>query len=157
MWDTLIPFAVIAGCIALSIALRAFFGLRSRRRMSHPVSEPTPGPRKAKPPVPPLDEIQFTVYRPKVVRPGVWYPLLAFAHLAERRPEAPPDEPDPFERAREQAREILGDRIKEFRDTSVDARQAVPRDGEISLVPHVPGVEFNPPHALVPMAGRRPP
>src|SRR5207249_4907241 len=33
---------------------------------------------------PVLDEnVQFTVYRPSEVRPNEWYPLLAFAHLAE--------------------------------------------------------------------------
>ena len=26
--------------------------------------------------------MQFTVYRPSAVQPEVWYPLLAFAHLA---------------------------------------------------------------------------
>ena len=36
----------------------------------------------------PCGEIQFTVYRPKSVRPNEWYPLLAFAHLADRRPGA---------------------------------------------------------------------
>ena len=36
-------------------------------------------------PAPRLDEnVQFTVYRPQTIRPEVWYPLLAFAHLAER-------------------------------------------------------------------------
>ena len=37
----------------------------------------------------PLDEVQFTVFRPKIVRPGEWYPMLAFAHLAERRLDSP--------------------------------------------------------------------
>jgi serine/threonine protein kinase len=90
------------------------------------------------------DDVQFTVYRPKVVRPGEWYPLLAYAHLADRRPDAPKEEPDPIEQVRAQAKQILGARAKEFRDTSADARQAVPREGEITLLPDVPGIEFNP-------------
>ena len=92
-----------------------------------------------------LDEnVQFTVYRPKSVQPAGWYPMLVFAHLAERRPDAPKAEADPIEQVRAQARQVLGARAKEFRDTSVDSRQAVPREGEITLLPDVPGVEFNP-------------
>ena len=92
----------------------------------------------------PPDEVQFTVYRPKVVRPGEWNVMLAFAHLADRRPEAPADDPDPIEQVRAQALSILGPQAKEFRDTSVEARQAVPREAEITLLPYAPGIEFNP-------------
>ena len=35
------------------------------------------------------ENVQFTVYRPRAIRPGLWYPMLAFAHLAERRPDSP--------------------------------------------------------------------
>ena len=104
-----------------------------------PVRETAPGLD-----LPKLDEIQFTVYRPRVVRPDVWYPMLAFAHIAERRPDSPENDPDPIEQVRVQAEQILGARAKEFRDTSVDARQAVPRAAEITLQPYAPGVEFNP-------------
>jgi actin-like ATPase involved in cell morphogenesis len=93
---------------------------------------------------PDLHEVQVTAYRPKTVRPGVWYPMLAFVHLADRRPEAPETEPDPIEQVREQAGQILGTKVREFRDTSVDARHSVPRHGEITLHPHVPGIDFNP-------------
>jgi hypothetical protein len=75
----------------------------------------------------PLDEIQFTVYRPKTVQPGEWYPMLAFAHLGERRPDAPKDEPDPIARVRAQAEQFLGSSASDFRDISVDSRQAVPK------------------------------
>ena len=34
--------------------------------------------------------------------------------------------------------------MNEFRDTTIDARQAVPRRGQITLLPQIPGVEFNP-------------
>ena len=108
--------------------------------------EPLPPVRNAAPglDLPTLDDIQFTVYRPRVVRPDVWYPMLAFAHLADRRPDSPENEPDPIEQVRVQAVQILGAKAKEFRDTSVDARQAVPRESEITLKPYAPGVEFNP-------------
>ena len=39
---------------------------------------------------PRVDEnVQFTVYRPKVVVPEKWYPMLVFTHLAEKRADAP--------------------------------------------------------------------
>lgn len=34
--------------------------------------------------------------------------------------------------------------MRRYRETSVDARQPVPREGEITLLPVVPGIEFNP-------------
>jgi hypothetical protein len=94
---------------------------------------------------PRLEEIQFTVFRPKTIRPDEWYPLLTFTHLADRRRDAPESEPDPIEQVRAQAEKILGERArKEFRESTADAHQAIPRQGEILLVPHVPGITFNP-------------
>jgi hypothetical protein len=91
------------------------------------------------------ENVQFTVYRPRVVQPRKWYPLLAFAHLAERRPDAPADEPDPVAEVYRQAKEVLGKQAKDYHDVTQDSRAAVPREGEITFVPEVPGVEFNPP------------
>jgi len=92
-----------------------------------------------------LDEdVQFTVYRPKTVQPDHWYSMLAFAHLAERRPGAPKDEPDPIEQVRRQAALILGQQADEYRDTTTDSRQAIPREGEITFLPDIPGIKFNP-------------
>ena len=51
------------------------------------------------------ENVQFTVFRRSAIQPEHWYPLLCFAHLAERRPDAP-DEPDPIEVVQEQARQI---------------------------------------------------
>jgi hypothetical protein len=95
-------------------------------------------------PTPTLDEIQFTVFRPKTVPPGEWFTLLAFAHLAERRAGTSGHEPDPIDGVRQQAYEALKREPVDYRDTSVDALLAVPRNGEITLVPDVPGIEFNP-------------
>jgi hypothetical protein len=91
-----------------------------------------------------LDEVQFTVYRPKVVRPGEWYAMLSFVHLADRRPGAPATMPDPIEQVRQEAEQFLGERSKEFRETSADALQAIPQEAEITLVPDIPGIAFNP-------------
>ena len=65
---------------------------------SSPNPRPTAGPRRrhgVEAEVSPVadENVQFTVYRPRAIRPGLWYPMLAFAHLAERRPDAPPEEP----------------------------------------------------------------
>ena len=54
------------------------------------------------------ENVQFTVYRPRTVRPETWYPLLAFAHLGERRRDAPPEEPSPIEQLRALAANFLG-------------------------------------------------
>jgi hypothetical protein len=95
-------------------------------------------------PVLALDEnVQFTVYRPKVLVPGRWQTMLAFAHLAERRDDAPPDEPDPVQEVAAQAAALLGD-VGEYRQHTEDSLQAVPREGELTFVPAAEGVDFNP-------------
>jgi hypothetical protein len=101
----------------------------------------------ADPGAPPFldDNVQFTVYRPKSITPGRWYPMLAFAHLSERRDDDERDAPDPIEEVRRQAEQMLGAQIADHRAVTADARQAVPREGEITFVPEVPGVTFNPP------------
>ncbi|MEI9999776.1 MAG: hypothetical protein WDO13_11770 [Verrucomicrobiota bacterium] len=87
---------------------------------------------------------QFTVYRPKELVAGRWHTLLAFAHLSERRDDAAPDDPDPVEEVERQARRILGDTAG-YKELTQDSSQAIPREGEITLVPLVEDVEFNPP------------
>jgi len=102
------------------------------------LDEPTPKPY--------LDEdVQFTVYRPGAVRPAEWYTLLAFAHLSELPPDASPDEQDPIERVKEEAGRALGEKLRDYKDVTQDSLAAVPREGEISLVPEMDGVVFNPP------------
>ena len=92
-----------------------------------------------------LDEdVQFTVYRPKIVRPAHWYSMLAFAHLAERRPSASKDEPAPIEQVKQQADLILGEQAEEYRRTTTDSQQAIPQGVEITFLPDIPGIEFNP-------------
>jgi len=94
----------------------------------------------------PLDDnVMFTVYRRKTLVPNKWYPLLAFAHLSERRPDAPPDEPDPVVAVTQQAQAILGAAFAAFKESTEDSSQPIPRSGELMFKPSVPGVEFNPP------------
>jgi hypothetical protein len=89
------------------------------------------------------ENVQFTVYRPSAVQAEVWYPLLAFAHLAERRPDAPPGQPDPIEQVREMAVQVLGEEAA-YGAPRVDARGGVPREGQLTFVPFVEGMDFNP-------------
>jgi TIR domain/Carboxypeptidase regulatory-like domain/Domain of unknown function (DUF4062) len=90
------------------------------------------------------DDVMFTVYRPGTVVPQKWYSLLAFAHLAERRPDAPPDEPDPLAEVQRQAQQILGEKISEYRQSSQDSSSSIPHAGEITFQPFITGFEFNP-------------
>jgi hypothetical protein len=48
---------------------------------------------------------------------------------------------------REQAAALLGKRADEYQDVTQDSGQAVPRMGELTFVPEMSGVTFNPPRA----------
>lgn len=91
------------------------------------------------------ENVQFTVYRPRAVRPDTWYLMLAFAHLAERRPSAPADEPDPIQQVKALAEQALGERASAYASPMSDARGAIPKESELTFVPAIDGVEFNPP------------
>ena len=92
-----------------------------------------------------LDEnVQFTVYRPRTIEPEQWYPLLAFAHLSERRSDAP-DEPDPLQEMQRQAETLLGAALPNYQDLTEDSRFAVPREHELVFLPTIPQIAFNPP------------
>ena len=93
-----------------------------------------------------LDEnVQFTVYRPRMLQVERWYSLLVFAHLAAKRPDAPDEEPDPLEEVERQAHQVLGDDIRNYQERSQDSSQAVPREGVITFRPIIPGAIVNPP------------
>ncbi|MFM8891246.1 MAG: toll/interleukin-1 receptor domain-containing protein [Planctomycetia bacterium] len=149
--------SVLGSCLDEGLALEDADLVEEDLDLAGPAADvssavPPPSPE---PPAPPgaglasaaekLDEVQFTVYRPRAVRPGEWTPLLAFVHLAERRPDAPSNAPDPIELVHQQAQAVLGASAAQFRDTSVDARQGIPKESEITLLPEIPGVTFNPP------------
>jgi hypothetical protein len=87
--------------------------------------------------------VQFSVYRPKTIQPGLWYPLLAFAHLAARR-EDEPGAPDPIEEVHRQAAQFLQDDLAAYHQSTDDSAQPVPREGELRFVPAMDGIEFNP-------------
>jgi len=92
------------------------------------------------------DSVQFTVYRPNVVVPDRWYPLLAFAHLEERRPDAAPQDLDPLAEVRRQAARVLGADVERFKPVTSDSTEGIPVEGDITFRPEIHGIEFNPPH-----------
>lgn len=96
------------------------------------------------------ENVQFTVYRPNRVAPQKWYTLLAFAHLSELPADAPAEVTSARAeqikaQVRGEAEKILGKQIADYRETAEDSARAVPRRGEITFVPFINGVEFNPP------------
>jgi type VI secretion system protein ImpC len=121
----------------------------SRREQAAALDPSTEGGEAAPAPASPrqrVDEnVQFTVFRPRSIRPERWYPLLAFAHLSERRPESPPDAPDPVAEVRRQAMTILEERTEGYGELVQDSGRAIPREGELTFVPEIPHVRFNPP------------
>ena len=90
-------------------------------------------------PPPAVDEdVQFTVFRPDVVKPNEWYKLLAYAHKEGL-----------MDQVQDLAEEELGVQIANFADTTQDARASVPKDSLLRLVPQMDGVRFNPPEASI--------
>ncbi len=98
--------------------------------------------------VPAFDEnVQFTVYRPQHLVAKQWSDVLFFAHLSEKRPEAPSESPDPQAQVQRLAAGALGEAVHDYRTGTTDARSAIPRDGTLTIMPAVNGVTFNPPSA----------
>jgi TIR domain len=90
------------------------------------------------------ENVQFTVFRPRELVPDEWQPLLAFTHLASERSDL---------EVKRQAEAVLKHAIAEYRQVVQDAQDAVPRDEVLTLVPKVPGVEFEPPERGFPCRG----
>jgi hypothetical protein len=109
-----------------------------------PAPSATPG-ASAVQPQPALDEnVQFTVFRPRELVPDEWQPLLAFTHLASEHSDV---------EVKRQAEAVLKNAIAEYRQVVQDAQDAVPRDEVLTLVPKVPGVEFEPAERGFPCRG----
>ncbi len=83
------------------------------------------------------------MYRPREIEPQRWYSLLAFVHLAERRPEEP-DAPDPIAEVARQAARVLADEPAAYSAVVGDSVHAIPRSGDLTLIPQMDGIEFNP-------------
>lgn len=89
------------------------------------------------------EDVQFTLYRHRRIAPGRWVPLLFFAHLAALPKDAAPDEPDPVKQVEREAKQILGERTPPPLRT--DSLHPVPRGEELTVMPHMEGMTFNPP------------
>src|SRR4029450_4423252 len=125
---------VIALLATILVAIALLVHPRSR---GHPSSRP--GTRRLD-----LDDVQFTVYRPRQISAGRWSSPLAFAPLTQR-PAGDPAAPDPLEEVQRQAERILDRHATEYRAVSADAVQQIPRAAEMTVVAHLDGVQFNPP------------
>jgi Protein kinase domain/TIR domain len=88
------------------------------------------------------DDVQFTVFRPRFVRPGSWTSLLAFAHLGELPPGADPRE-HPIRKVEQRAREILGPAFQSYPKLSADSTIGLPEDAEITFVLDLPNFEVD--------------
>ncbi len=129
--------AILSVTTAVAIALGLWLIWRRRSRLRLSRVSPQPGTT-------PLDDnVRFTVYRPSEIEPQRWYSLLAFVHLSER-PADRPDEPDPVAVVKRQAATLLQDEPAEYQSLVSDSLRAIPRAGELTLVPQMDGIEFNP-------------
>lgn len=113
--------------------------------LSVPEAPPAASGAAAMLPHAPVDEnVQFTVFRPQQLVPDEWQPLLAFTHLASEHSDV---------EVKRQAEAVLKQAIAEYRQVVQDAQDAVPRDEVLTLVPNVPGVEFEPAERGFPCRG----
>lgn len=70
--------------------------------------------------------------------------MLIFTHLDERPEWLDANERSPLEQVEDEAQRILGPGLETYRKTTDESRLAVSREGEITLVPEMQGIEFNP-------------
>jgi hypothetical protein len=95
------------------------------------------------PPAAPIDnDVQFTVYRPSVLSPGSWEPLIVYVHKSD-----PLVDPDygliyPLEEVKARARALFGD--VETHAHSVDAQQALLHGNALHIAPDLPGLMCDP-------------
>ena len=90
------------------------------------------------------EEVQFTVYRPTAIKPLAWYTLLAFAHRSTLPADATTYQRHPLAEVEQQASKILGSLTPQYQTVTQDSNFPVFQAMEITFVPEVPGVEFNP-------------
>ncbi len=97
----------------------------------------------------PDEDVQFTVFRPRTVEPGLWQELLVYAHLSV--PFVGPDGHlhDPDQIVRERARHRLGPQASWYGFVAGDSGAGLPRGDELRFVPRLDGARFNPPQAFL--------
>jgi glutamine cyclotransferase len=92
----------------------------------------------------PEENVQFTVYRPATLAAGRWHRMLVFTHIDED-PDQAPDEMTPAQEVSERAQRILAEEFESYRQLAADSQFPVPRESEVTLIPEVPKITFNPP------------
>jgi hypothetical protein len=93
---------------------------------------------------PPDENVQFTVYRPASLATGRWQRMLVFTHI-EEDPDQSQDHKTPAQEVVERAQRIFAEEFESYRPLAADSQFPIPRESEITLVPDVPKVTFNPP------------
>ena len=91
------------------------------------------------------ENVGFRVYQPDAVRPEVWSKLVAFAHVVTPDGGGLQVEPQVLEEVERQAKEVLGQSAGDYHPVTHEAKQPLPSDCELTFVPNLDGVEFNPP------------
>lgn len=92
----------------------------------------------------PEENVQFTVYRPATLAPGRWHRMLVFTHLDEA-PHQSLEQTTLAQEVTERAQRILANELENYRQLAADSQFPIPRESEITLVPDVPQIMFNPP------------
>jgi hypothetical protein len=91
-------------------------------------------------------DVEFTVYRPRSMAPQQWYTLLAFAHRTELVVARDGSTIDPIEEVTRQASAVLDADRAAYAPVVESSGQPLPRGGDVTFVPVLPGCEVNPPH-----------
>jgi hypothetical protein len=84
------------------------------------------------------EPVRFTTYHPARVAPGKWHKLLAYIHLPKVADEIHTD-----------SRKELGPEAPNYGKGRDTATETILREAEISVVPEMPGVRFNPPQHTI--------
>jgi glutamine cyclotransferase len=92
----------------------------------------------------PEENVQFTVYRPATLVAGHWHRMLVFTHIDED-PDQAANEMTPAQEVSERAQRILAEEFESYRQLAADSQFPVPRESEVTLIPEVPKITFNPP------------
>lgn len=92
----------------------------------------------------PEENVQFTLYRPATLTPGRWHRMLVFTHL-DAAPDQSLEQTTPAQEVTERAQRILADELENYRQLAADSQFPIPRESEITLVPDIPQITFNPP------------
>lgn len=89
---------------------------------------------------PSLEGVQFSVFRPSRIQPGIHYRLLAFAHR-----ERFANSPDPLDEVQRQAEQMLEQAGPSECELPIQRGRGVRHESSLTFVPTAPGIEFIPP------------